>query len=308
MFMKRPYLIDGRLADVLALIQVLAIDEHAHRSEDGLASELQGNPRSSSSWRTVAQAHPEFFRVKPDGDHVVSLVARHVMPKEADGRRPLASDYASKLMELAVELHDREISRGAAWRSALQTLMAVIIGGALGIVGSIFTANFQSRNQAYVQDVQKARDVYSRLTGRKAVTTQLQLTSLQNAVYINYLQTRRLMKLESSVLNEAEEAPRLIRENAAVALDVAKNEQGLFEDLGVVRALFQDSPELRLAIEAFSNVPPIELKTMPTGLTEDAIDEWREQATNQLGKDVEARYGARFDRLLTYLITQPLLR
>jgi len=48
---KRPfksYLVPGRLQDVMALIQVLGLDEHAHRSEDGLQSELQGTP--SSPW------------------------------------------------------------------------------------------------------------------------------------------------------------------------------------------------------------------------------------------------------------------
>jgi hypothetical protein len=42
---RSSYLADGRLADVLALIQVLALDSAAHRSEEGIASELQGAPR-----------------------------------------------------------------------------------------------------------------------------------------------------------------------------------------------------------------------------------------------------------------------
>ena len=39
---KSEYLLPGRLADVLALLQVLAMDEQPHRSENGLASEFQG--------------------------------------------------------------------------------------------------------------------------------------------------------------------------------------------------------------------------------------------------------------------------
>src|SRR5258708_26532435 len=46
---RNRYLTGERLSDVLALIQVLAIDEHPHRSEDGLATELQGKPRSAVS-------------------------------------------------------------------------------------------------------------------------------------------------------------------------------------------------------------------------------------------------------------------
>ncbi len=36
---KDKYLKEGRLEDVLALMQVLALDEDSHRSEEGLKSE-----------------------------------------------------------------------------------------------------------------------------------------------------------------------------------------------------------------------------------------------------------------------------
>jgi hypothetical protein len=51
----KKYSDPNRLADVMALIQVLALDEHAHRSEDGLQKELQGLPRSVKTWKEVAQ-------------------------------------------------------------------------------------------------------------------------------------------------------------------------------------------------------------------------------------------------------------
>jgi hypothetical protein len=128
------YLLPGRVADVLALIQVLALDESAHRSEDGLASELQGPPRSANTWPEMARKHPEFFRVKPDGEHRVSLIARHVMPKDEFGRRPFPADYTSKLLELAVELHDREVRRSQDWQVWLP-ILGVVIGGLLALLG-----------------------------------------------------------------------------------------------------------------------------------------------------------------------------
>src|SRR5260370_10019354 len=94
----RQYLNSSRLADVLGLIQVLALDQHAHRSEEGLKSELQGLPRSGLSWTEIARAHPEFFRVRPGGDHTVSLIARHVLPKDHQGIRQLPSDFAGQLI------------------------------------------------------------------------------------------------------------------------------------------------------------------------------------------------------------------
>jgi hypothetical protein len=126
---RSSYLAEGRLADVLALIQVLALDEHAHRSEDGLSKELQGAPRSAASWPQVADRHPEFFRVAPSGNNRVSLVARHVTSREADGsRKPLAPDYTSKLLELAVELHDREVRRTERWHVWMPVVVAITAG------------------------------------------------------------------------------------------------------------------------------------------------------------------------------------
>jgi hypothetical protein len=131
MFRKKSsssYLANGRLADVLALIQVLALDEHAHRSEEGLASELQGPPRSADSWPRIAERHPEFFRVRPTGEHRVSLVARHVTPRGEEGRPPLSPDYTSKLLQLAVELHDRELRRSQGWHIWVPLIVALTAG------------------------------------------------------------------------------------------------------------------------------------------------------------------------------------
>ncbi len=131
---RAQYLKPGRLSDVLALIQVLAIDEHAHRSENGLTDELQGVPRSSTSWSDLAREHPEFFRVKPDGEHRVSLIARHVRSRDDEGRRQLPPDYASKLLQLAVELHDREVRRSQSWQVWVP-MMGAVVGGLLALLG-----------------------------------------------------------------------------------------------------------------------------------------------------------------------------
>lgn len=122
------YAVNGRLSDVLALIQVLALDKHAHRSEEGLERELQGPPGSASSWSDIAGKHPEFFRLSA-GTHRVSLVARHVTPREADdSRQPLDADYTATLLKLAVELHDREMKRLERWQVWMPLAVAITAG------------------------------------------------------------------------------------------------------------------------------------------------------------------------------------
>jgi hypothetical protein len=52
---KKTYLKENRLADVIALIQVLAFDKYSHRTVDGLNIELQGEPKSAASWEELAK-------------------------------------------------------------------------------------------------------------------------------------------------------------------------------------------------------------------------------------------------------------
>jgi hypothetical protein len=112
----------GRLADVLALIQVLDLDQYTHRSLDGLSKELQDRPTSSDSWLTVAKEHPEFFRVREDreeGEHDLSLVARHVLQKNEAGIREMPPGMARTLLQAALDIHGRQVSASEWWESLI---------------------------------------------------------------------------------------------------------------------------------------------------------------------------------------------
>jgi hypothetical protein len=125
---ERQYLRPERLADVMALIQVLALDKDSHRSEEGLLVELQGSPKSATSWRDLALEHPEFFRVKKEGLHGVALVARHVLPINEDKREPLSPEFTGHLLNSAIELHDRQIRRNDRWTYQIPIWAAFIAG------------------------------------------------------------------------------------------------------------------------------------------------------------------------------------
>jgi len=93
----RPYTIPGRLADVLALIQVLALDPDTRRSKGNITKELQGPPTSATDWFELAKNHREFFRVNPETEHGLSLVARYVLPHNDGDKRPqLPTDFTSQ--------------------------------------------------------------------------------------------------------------------------------------------------------------------------------------------------------------------
>lgn len=139
--MERDYLEDGRLADIVALMQVLAFDKYTRRSEEGLEKELQGGPISGSKWINVAQKHPEFFRVAKesiDGQQKmqVSLVSRYVSDTNDEGKRPpLSVDYFGTLVRLAVDIYDRAAARRDRTMPIIVASIAflgAVIGGWLG--------------------------------------------------------------------------------------------------------------------------------------------------------------------------------
>jgi hypothetical protein len=134
---KKLYLIDGRLADILGLIQVLAIDDHAHRSEPGLKSEMQGNPISAPLWGSLAAQHPEFFRFREKSEHSISLIARHVTERDPEGKRPLSPEFTKKLMEIAIQLYDKQKELSEQWKFWIP-VVAVIVSGLITIIVTIF--------------------------------------------------------------------------------------------------------------------------------------------------------------------------
>ncbi|MEH0020731.1 MAG: hypothetical protein V6Z89_13810 [Desulfobacter sp.] len=132
---KSKYLREGRLPEVLALIQVLAYDKITNRSEQGLAKELQSKPVSAESWVDLAKQHPEFFRVRQGEDEenggkkdLVSLISRFVLKKiSGSNNRPmLAADIVNKLMEIGIEIHDRQVLQRDRWKLYTPIIVAVI--------------------------------------------------------------------------------------------------------------------------------------------------------------------------------------
>ncbi len=125
---KYPYIIPERLADVMALIQVLALHKYRHRSDKGLSETMQGSPCSASTWKEIAQQHPEFFRVNDQERLGVSLVSRHVLPKDEDGKRELPTGFISMLLQTAITLHDRQLDRAQHLRAYIPIVVTVTAG------------------------------------------------------------------------------------------------------------------------------------------------------------------------------------
>lgn len=133
---KSSYLADARLGEVIALIQVLAYDRNTSRSEDGLKDELKGKPDSAISWIELGKSHPELFRVREEAGEIsrVSLVSRYVLPHVVENGKKIRAQLdvfiVNKLIEVAIEIHDRQKSRSERWLAVIPIVVAIILAGA----------------------------------------------------------------------------------------------------------------------------------------------------------------------------------
>lgn len=171
------YLIPGRLSDVLALIQVLAYDKFAKRTDDGLTNQLRRSPLTADSWIDIGRQHPELFRVLEaerhhSGQDTVALIARFVQepvapeaPDEPPKSPPLSPDQTGKLMELAIQLHDREVQRRDRWKTVLLPVVVAIIAAGASVVAAVISASKSSDRSLTTQSTGSAE------SGRRAIGT-----------------------------------------------------------------------------------------------------------------------------------------
>jgi hypothetical protein len=154
-----------RLADLISAIQVLGTYKFAVRRVSRWEKRLQRVPLSANSWSAVFGQHPEFFTfVREQGqlapDPAVALIWRrskernydtvrqldlerdeakalHEAEPEVDAerlsRRPLNADEISLLVQLALDLHERELKH----QQERRWWYAVVIGIA-GIMAGVF--------------------------------------------------------------------------------------------------------------------------------------------------------------------------
>lgn len=149
-----PYLIDHRLADILAAIPVLATYKWATRTPERWTESL-GKPLSAQSWLQIFQQHPEFFRVNDEGeitsrwrhgyDRNISvsqgreLSADELRTLTEDQktddltRRPLDATQVEALLKTAIELHARGVAH-AQEKRWLTPLLFALLGTVVGVV------------------------------------------------------------------------------------------------------------------------------------------------------------------------------
>jgi len=163
-----PYLRPGRLANVIAAIQVIASAERPEREIRDWAYELdrKNDDDTIAMWTSVFQEHREFFltyRLPGEKDLKAALRWRYVF-KTYDSKtgkehtplelasltneqrwrlttKPLAGDQVETLVNTAIGLHTRAVEELGARRWWIP-LLAAVLGFVGAILGTLLSALF----------------------------------------------------------------------------------------------------------------------------------------------------------------------
>jgi hypothetical protein len=205
---QSPYLIPGRLADVLAAVQIMAAAERPERKVKDWANELDRNRENSTveRWKSVFSDHREFFLVytlEGDNDLKAALRWRYVnklydsktgkeytpeekeaLPKEKQWSlttKPLPADGVTALMDTAINLHNRAIEELGAARWWIP-LLVIVVGGVITLIGNAYVTFTQSQYQFRLTFAQKNAELALQILQRDSNQTSPELRAWAVAV------------------------------------------------------------------------------------------------------------------------------
>lgn len=123
---RSPYLIEGRLADIIGAIPVLsAYDKYASRGLDQWREKL-GKPCAEGGWRQVFEEHPEFFRLH-DKDQKTWAAMRWRWALDEDYDPELGRSLSSGEMKAASKAQRDRLTRPPLTPEQIETLMSTAV-------------------------------------------------------------------------------------------------------------------------------------------------------------------------------------
>ena len=188
-------------------------------------------------------------------------------------------------------------------------LKIVLITAVATLIGTLLvtyaTNKWSFDNQIKINNINSQRQVFSMLMGHKSITMQLYMSRFEAMIFSDFHEARwRIAEYpkESIDLNEAQ---RWMRVSEELALEIARNNQSLFETIGQIVILFPSTSKLDGLVNRIyhHNVPKINVEWDKINNFEELIL-IKEKAVTDLQKLVEELYGKPIDELLNLLSSE----
>ena len=137
--------------------------------------------------------------------------------------------------------------------------------------------------------------------GRKFLTTQLYVSRFEALIYSDHHEAKWKQAGYPKESIDLQEAQRWMHKSEDLALDIAKNNQSLFETIGLIRILFPKTSKLDELIDRIYHFKTPKILGDPLKMNQNQLDEWKVRAVEGLQALVETEYANPINDLLDYL-------
>lgn len=140
--------------------------------------------------------------------------------------------------------------------------------------------------------------------GRKFLTTQLYVSRFEALIYSDYHEAKWKRAGHPKDSIDLQEAQRWMHKSEDLALDVAKNNQSLFETIGLIRILFPKTSKIDELIDRIYHFKTPKILGDPFKMDANHLEEWKVKAVKDLQVLVETEYAKPINDLLDYLANE----
>jgi hypothetical protein len=166
------------------------------------------------------------------------------------------------------------------------------------------TSRWGISNQLRMDKVQKRRQVFGELMGRKFLTTQLYVSRFEALIYSDYHESKWKHTGYPKDSIDLQEAQRWMRKSEDLALEISRNNQSLFETIGLIRTLFPNTPQLDELVNRIYHFRTPKISLQAGSVDPSQLEAWKLKAAGELQNIVDNEFAKPIDDLLVHLSTE----
>jgi len=187
-------------------------------------------------------------------------------------------------------------------------LLTVIVTSVCTLLSTILVGYLSYRwglnSQIEISNRQKRQQVFSQLMGRKFITTQLYVSRFEAYIFAEYHERRWKLGGAQKDSLDLQETFRWMHKSEDLGLEIARNNQSLFETIGLIRTLFPDTQKLNELVSRIYHFKMLAIIPPGEGMGLDQLNKWKIKGVKDLQDLVEREYAKPIDELLTHLASE----
>ena len=158
-------------------------------------------------------------------------------------------EQEKEILSLLKQIYD-SVSKTDLWSHPLIITMLPVVGI---IVGSLLTYCLGIKSYQKINNIQLRQKTFGELMGLKFLTAQLYVSRFEALIYSDFHERRWNLAGSPKDSHDFQETKRWMQKSEEMLVDIAKNNNKLFNVLGVIRTLYPSTTEFKELIDKIYN-------------------------------------------------------